>query len=242
MEKILLAQLIAHIIADFFAQPEWFCRKKQLNYFASWHAYVHVLIVFTLSFGMTFSGSFIWYAVVISVSHFFIDGLKYIIQRRFESLNNYYLFVADQVLHLLVIIGVVFLFWTINPSIPAYLELVTMRQLSLLAGVLLCMKPANVLIRTCLSSLGFYDPEKGGNDLERAGRWIGTLERLITMVLIILQQYTAIGFIIAAKSILRYNDSKTGKTEYVLIGTLLSFGIALFLGVIIKEGFFWILA
>jgi len=58
------------------------------------------------------------------------------------------------------------------------------------------------------------------------------------MVLVMLQQYTAIGFIIAAKSILRYNESKTGKTEYVLIGTLLSFSFALIIGIGISEGVF----
>lgn len=58
------------------------------------------------------------------------------------------------------------------------------------------------------------------------------------MVLVMLHQYTAIGFIIAAKSILRYNESKTGKTEYVLIGTLLSFSIALMIGIGISEGIF----
>ncbi|GHT30519.1 hypothetical protein AGMMS49574_10390 [Bacteroidia bacterium] len=80
--------------------------------------------------------------------------------------------------------------------------------------------------------------DKDKSDLERAGRWIGTIERIMTVVLVMLQQYTAIGFIIAAKSVLRYNDSKTGKTEYVLIGTLLSFGIALLIGIGIQRGVF----
>jgi hypothetical protein len=42
--------------------------------------------------------------------------------------------------------------------------------------------------------------------------------------------FEAIGFLIAAKSIFRFGDLKEAKdlkmTEYVLIGTLLSFGIA----------------
>lgn len=126
-----------------------------------------------------------------------------------------------------------------NGYIPFYLNVLTSNQLLIAIGLLLCMKPANVLIKSCLSSLNLYDKNnKTGSDLERAGRWIGTIERLMTVVLVMLQQYTAIGFIIAAKSILRYNDSKTGKTEYVLIGTLLSFGIALLIGVGIQKGVF----
>lgn len=75
-------------------------------------------------------------------------------------------------------------------------------------------------------------------EIQRAGRWIGTIERVLALALVLLNQYTAIGFIIAAKSILRYNEKDTGKTEYVLVGTLLSFSIALFIGIGISEGLF----
>ena len=47
---------------------------------------------------------------------------------------------------------------------------------------------------------------------------------------VVIGQYEAIGFIIAAKSILRFKDTDTAKTEYVLAGTFLSFGIALLCG------------
>ncbi|MPM52813.1 hypothetical protein SDC9_99576 [bioreactor metagenome] len=114
----------------------------------------------------------------------------------------------------------------------------TLQQLLVLTGFLLCMKPSNVIIRNCLSSLDLCGQEENENDLERAGRWIGTIERIMAMILVMLQQYTAIGFIITAKSVLRYNDSKIGKTEYMLIGTLLSFSIALVIGIGIRNDFF----
>jgi hypothetical protein len=50
-----------------------------------------------------------------------------------------------------------------------------------------------------------------------------------------MMQYEAVGFIIAAKSILRYEGVKTSKTEYVLIGSLLSFGIAIITGITILK-------
>ena len=43
------------------------------------------------------------------------------------------------------------------------------------------------------------------------------------------------GFIIAAKSLLRFKETDTAKTEYVLVGTLLSFGIATLFGLIVKQ-------
>jgi hypothetical protein len=55
--------------------------------------------------------------------------------------------------------------------------------------------------------------------------------------LVLTGQYTALAFVIAAKSIARYKkineEEKFG--EYFLIGTLTSIGIALFVGIIIKD-------
>lgn len=251
MEKLLLAQLFAHIIADFFAQPESFSLKKQDKCLGSRHIYMHVLIVFIASLAMTFTCRFIGYALTITIIHFGIDALKCFFERRIKKTKgmsseqlytNHCMFFLDQLLHLGVIYGVVAVYVYNNGYIPAYWDVFTTNQLLIILGLLLCMKPANVVIRSCLSSLNLYDkgneknPER--SDLERAGRWIGTIERIMTIVLVLLQQYTAIGFIITAKTVLRYNDSKAGKTEYVLIGTLLSFGIALLMGIGIQQGIF----
>ena len=69
-------------------------------------------------------------------------------------------------------------------------------------------------------------------NIKNAGALIGNLERILTIVFVIIGQYEAIGFIIAAKSILRFKDTDTAKTEYVLAGTFLSFGIALLCGLL----------
>lgn len=64
-------------------------------------------------------------------------------------------------------------------------------------------------------------------DLINAGRLIGITERILALILLFLGEFEAIGFIIAAKSILRYDNEDSAKTEYVLIGTMLSFGMAI---------------
>jgi hypothetical protein len=74
--------------------------------------------------------------------------------------------------------------------------------------------------------------QKGSHDLLKAGGVIGFLERVLSFILISSNQFAAVGFIIAAKSILRFKDIDTAKTEYLLIGSLLSFGIAILLGII----------
>ena len=70
--------------------------------------------------------------------------------------------------------------------------------------------------------------------LDNAGNYIGILERLLIFCFLINNHFEAIGFLLAAKSIFRFGDLKEATdrklTEYVLIGTLLSFGIAIIIG------------
>jgi hypothetical protein len=72
--------------------------------------------------------------------------------------------------------------------------------------------------------------------LDKAGIWIGRCERVLVLTFIITGQYTALGFLMAAKSILRFTDKDEmtqKKTEYVLVGTLMSFASAAIVGVIV---------
>ena len=71
--------------------------------------------------------------------------------------------------------------------------------------------------------------------LERAGFWIGALERVLILTFMLLSRFEAIGFLIAAKSIFRFGDIRSSEsrkqTEYILIGTMISFLIAIILGI-----------
>jgi hypothetical protein len=64
--------------------------------------------------------------------------------------------------------------------------------------------------------------------LPRGGQLIGLLERGLIYFFILVGQPTAVGFLIAAKSVLRFDASKRKQkaAEYVIIGTLASFGWA----------------
>jgi hypothetical protein len=131
------------------------------------------------------------------------------------------------------------IYWNANAAIPAYINLFSAKEMLIVMGLLICLKPTNVMIRACLSSMNLNVPsDSDGKNLEKAGRWIGSIERTLAFVLVLLGQFTAIGFIIAAKSVLRYGEKDTYKAEYVLIGTLLSFGIAVLLAVSINQGLF----
>jgi len=77
--------------------------------------------------------------------------------------------------------------------------------------------------------------DKGG--LPRAGMWIGISERVLALTFIIAGQFTALGFLMTAKSILRFADKEDNtqkKTEYVLVGTLISFVSAAIVGMFVS--------
>ena len=65
------------------------------------------------------------------------------------------------------------------------------------------------------------------------------MDRLLVFTFILTNHFEAVGFLIAAKSIFRFGDLKDGNdlklTEYILIGTFLSFGIAVFIALIISN-------
>lgn len=63
------------------------------------------------------------------------------------------------------------------------------------------------------------------------GKMIGRLERLLIFLFVLTAAPTAIGFLVTAKSILRFGEIKDHdsqkEAEYIIIGTLMSFGFAL---------------
>jgi hypothetical protein len=109
------------------------------------------------------------------------------------------------------------------------------KYLLIALAYLLCLKPSNVLIREIFRINNLRVFSQPGEDLLDAGKLIGNIERTLTLTLLLLGQFEAVGFIIAGKSILRYEGVKTSKTEYVLIGTLLSFGIAILISIILTK-------
>ena len=78
----------------------------------------------------------------------------------------------------------------------------------------------------------------GDDSLKNAGKWIGIIERFLVLTFSIIGKYEAIGFLLAAKSVFRFNELKDPKdrkrTEYILIGTFISFAISIALGIAVK--------
>ena len=221
---LFLSLVLAHIIGDFYLQTDECCKQKETRRFKSWFLYVHAIIIGLLSWIIVPSCNFGLWALLIAVSHFAIDAVK------IHCPKGLWSFFIDQLLHLGILITIPNIY---EPAKELPLQMIdfsgSFSMLLLILAILLCMKPANILIKLVLEKYQVGESESC-NNIKNAGALIGNLERILTIVFVLLGQFEAIGFIVAAKSILRFKDTDTAKTEYELAGTFLSFGIAILCG------------
>lgn len=219
-----LCLLLAHLMADFVLQSNNACQNKVEKKWHSTYHYEHAAVVFALSWFAVWNVSFWWYALVIGITHFAIDMWK---SYREEKVTW---FVVDQLLHIIVIAGITWLWISMNEwCMPFGIQ---PKQIALACAIIICWKPANILIKLTLKHYSVNMPDKPERDFN-AGALIGNLERWLILVFVIMQRYDAIGLLIAAKSIIRFGDSQTRKSEYVLAGTLMSIFIAVVTGLMV---------
>ena len=227
----LILQLIAHLLTDFVFQNNRLATDKNTKGFKSSFLIWHGLIAILLSWLLSFQLNFIIGALLIGISHYIIDGCKPFLNNH-KSLGRY-AFYIDQFLHIILFIAVSLTFFTITDFNPVINVIVAKQYIVLTAGFLFILKPTNIFIKEMLSTFEIESTPQS-QELEKAGRLIGILERILVVIFVLIGQFGAIGFLIAAKSILRYKDTDLLKTEYVLIGTMLSFGIAVLVGLLIQ--------
>ena len=223
---------LAHLLGDFIWQPNKWVADKETKKHKSFYLYLHVLLHGILAAILVGEISFIPYAAFIAITHGFIDFIKLNFQKK-KTKRTW--FVVDQIVHILILIGISLLYQNKN-MIHFWLD---DKFWILVTGIIFITKPASIFIKTIIS---IWSPESQNsnqdNSLANAGNYIGILERLFIFCFILLGHFEAIGFLLAAKSIFRFGDVKEAKdrklTEYVLIGTLISFGIAILVGQVVQ--------
>ncbi|MBF2092709.1 DUF3307 domain-containing protein [Flavobacterium psychrophilum] len=228
MVKMLILQIIAHILSDYFFQTDASAKEKNENGFKSQFLLKHTFITFICSWLMSFDVNFVFCALSISIIHYIIDGLK-------KSLTSRFSFFIDQSLHLVIIGLFVWIFDQYFESNLIWNIPIDIKWLAIILGYLICVKPANIFIRETFVAGKIESISDTTVELKNAGKLIGILERILVLTFVIIGKLEVVGFLIAAKSILRYKDTNTIKTEYVLIGTMLSFGIAMMIGLLINK-------
>lgn len=231
---LLLQFLVAHFLGDFVFQPAKWVRSKEEKKIKSKFLYAHILVHF-LALVLVFQGDFQhWKSMlIVLVSHYLIDLSKLYLKGRMEEKL---LFFLDQIAHLMVI---VLLSFSIQPFLNFENLGLDSKDWLLLTAILAVSAVSSVIIRVLMSSWNVEtssDQDAVPLSLPNAGMYIGILERLFAFTFIVLGEWQAIGFLIAAKSVFRFSDLTRAKdrklTEYILIGTLLSFALAVFFGLL----------
>ncbi|HUH33911.1 MAG TPA: DUF3307 domain-containing protein [Daejeonella sp.] len=231
--NILLRLIIAHFLTDFIFQPSSWIADRQAKKWRSGKLYIHVLITASVAYVLSGLWEVWWLPVFIFISHLFIDVWK-----SYRPAKMIY-FLGDQLLHILMIVWIWIIIFSKWDETGAFLTEVynSKNFLIILASYIFITWPMGVMVGLATER---WRDEAGVNaeGLARAGMWIGFFERFLILTFILINQYTAVGLLIAAKSILRFNDKEGNtqkKTEYVLIGTLMSFSVSVLLGWIIDS-------
>jgi hypothetical protein len=224
--------LLAYLLSDFIIQPNHWKNNKQLRKFKRVFLYIHPLIHIFLSWIVIFKSDFIGFAIAIGFFHFGIDILKL----NTKGLKNKNI---GKALYQLLYIIVIFLATILYSKTTLPTIYLNSEFWIILTAIVLLTKPTSIGIKNMIS---IWSPENKSNEdsLQNAGNYIGILERFFVLGFIVTNHFEAIGFLLAAKSIFRFGDLKEAKdrklTEYVLIGTLLSFGIAMIVGLLVHLG------
>lgn len=234
---ILALQLVlAHIITDFVLQSKALIAQKRKKKAGAPFLYIHALIAGLLTYVIVQDWQLWWMPVVISVSHYVIDLWK--LYQKNDSLRY---FLIDQLMHFVVLL-IIWLVLTDNFSevLPFLTTMLGSKILLVyLTGYLIVIFPIGFIIGKATQRWQDEIKEEDGlKSLDKAGRYIGIFERILVLTFIMTNNFSAIGFLIAAKSILRFSDkSKSGarkQTEYVLIGTLMSFALTIIIGFLMR--------
>ncbi|WP_333816808.1 DUF3307 domain-containing protein [Tabrizicola sp.] len=250
MTETFIALLFAHTLADFVFQSNWIALNKR-NPLALG---LHLAIVYATAVAAT--GSVHPALLALALIHIGIDVGKLILASVWKAAGGLTLFLIDQGLHLVSLLALTLWLpdlwaqglwapgtlitgedggilgtglWSSETALPvSHLPALML----VLTGLILATRAGGFAVGLLMEP---FAPHLGkgdaGKSLPGAGRVIGHLERGLIFALVLFGQAQGVGLLIAAKSILRFGAVKDDRrlSEYVIIGTLASFGWALIL-------------
>lgn len=250
LSNIIIISLIGHVLGDYYFQSNKMLRneyKKFSQLILHLVKYSFPFIIFLLFTEVT--SKLVLYFILINLSHYLIDLIKFLVNRTIFYENNnekyiqieWFIYLLDQTLHIIAIfiISIFFFDYGLSIEIKPIIRHVFMRinldAIVVLRWILLLLciyKPSNI---TFIRLFSQYKPDDTNASLNNelikckvnnksTGAIIGFLERLLIVIFISLNQYSAVGLILTAKSIARYERISKDQefAEYYLIGTLTS--------------------
>ena len=229
MIALFIKLVLAHLIGDYLLQPTKWVLDKEKFKLKSKYLYAHIAVhLLALLIVLQFNFKYIWGILIITVSHFIFDIIKLYLN---EKINSRWLFTLDQLAHLIILALVVYIYEPFSISIDTFYNTTF---LLLLCSILFVTTVSSIIMKVIISK--WQLEENNQESLKDAGAYIGMLERLFVFLFIVMNYWAGIGFLITAKSVFRFGDLSKAKdrklTEYILIGTLISFGLAICCGLI----------
>ncbi len=221
--------IIAHLAGDFIFQKKSWIAHRSANNWRSGYLYANAGIVAILSWLL--SGYY---------SLWLIPLLIYAVHAVIDTIKSYFpdkplVFTIDQSLHIAatLVATIFYLGYSDSPCCMAWL-FNDLFFWTYIAAYLIVMWPMGIII--AMLTRKWQTESDNGEGLPDAGRYIGMLERLLILTFIFMGQFSAIGFLVAAKSVLRFGDIRESGNrkgaEYILIGTMISFAAAIFTGLL----------
>jgi hypothetical protein len=229
---LFLKFLLAHILGDFIFQFKKWVKDKEEKKIKSLKLYFHIGIhAILLLILLEFNLQEYWLGfLIIVLSHYIFDVSKLYFQNKKRKRSWFFI---DQFLHLLVLICTALIYTGTNFTVE---NVFNDQTLILSIALLLVTQVSAIIIKVIITQWNPESKNRNDGSLAKAGRYIGILERLFIFIFVITNHWEAIGFLLAAKSVFRFGDLTSAKdrklTEYILIGTLLSFGLAIVIGIL----------
>ena len=228
MLETFILLLLGHLIGDFLIQTNWMIARKS----SAGVLTLHVALVTAVT-ALVLGAAPLEMLAILFLTHLLFDALKIRFDGGFSG------FLIDQGAHIAVLIALAGLWPTVYatglwgpegplaPFLQGAIDLYP-QAAAIAAGLIATLVSARYGIEIFME--GFtLSRRKLGAGLRDGGRYIGLLERALVFLFVMMDQFAAIGFLIAAKSVLRFGVSTQDRAmgEYVIIGTLLSFGWAI---------------
>lgn len=252
--------MIGHLLGDFYFQPDCLVKKKKESFiWVILHCIIYSAVIGVMLLPKEHDiRKYVFLILLITVSHLIIDIVKIIIDEKCKPGGcKMIIFLFDQIAHLLILLVIsqmcgaginASLFAQISEWLPTivekFVDFIVKNQI-IIFSFLLCGKPSAILVslvfglipKTMKNAKKRRGNKKITNSDEqegmKIGSWIGILEREIILILGLLGEYEAIGFVIAAKSLARHSQfDNPAFAEKYLVGTLLSTLIAI-LGIVL---------
>jgi len=229
---IIFQWLFAHLLADFVLQTNKMVQHKKSKKAASWVLYIHCLLHALLVYVFSPDKRIYLVPLIVFITHFLIDLWKL-------GKSTALAFAIDQLLHITVLITLWLVFYmpadTWQPALKSLMNNLSFWVIA--SGYTFIIFPLSFILGFATAKWRLdaaTEQNRSETSLKEAGKWIGIFERILVFTFVITSHFEGIGFLIAAKSILRFSDIKgtdaRKEAEYVLIGTLISFSASILTG------------